>query len=1597
MICQFTLARLLQCKTFAALILIAAGNIFTPALGQVLISEFLAVNSTGISDEDGDRSDWIELYNAGSASVNLGGWHLTDKASDLTKWEISPVVLKPGEYRMVWASNKNRKDPDEELHTNFKLSGGGEYLALVHPDGLTIESDFGPAYPAQTDDVSYGFHAGRLTEIVVNSNSSCRAWVPSDDSAGLDWTYVAFDDSSWTSGVARIGYENNEGYESLIQLDVKSIMNGENTTLYTRIPFVIPEGILPDSALLRMRYDDGFRAYINGTPIADVNISGSYAWNEEALDYYESTDYVSYSLSSGGAFHAGTNMLAIHGVNDRINSSDFLIIPELTIYASNEVNTNQAYYFAMPSPGSGNFGGTENIGPQYSKEQHLPAQPTENDDLQISVKVIDKADGVTSVSMIYEIMYTGEVTVVMFDDGLHGDGVAGDSVFGATIPASEYHEGEMIRYRFSALDGAGHTSRWPMFHDPVNSPEFFGTMAQIDVPSSMPVYHWFVEDEINKDTVNESRSSLFFEGKLYDNIMTRTRGGSTDNTDIIKKSHKFDFNRSDHFEYDVSERKVEEMNLNTLYTDKTYLRRMISWKSYEDIGAPGCKSFLVHLRRNNEFFGVQNFEEQVDDDFLSRHGFDPNGKLYKVVGWGVNESDTGYKTHRVAQKTRKEDVDTSDVHTLIHHIQTAEKESYIFDNMDVANVINYMTLNALMRDGDIAAKNHYLYRDTDGSGDWSILPWDKDLVFGMNWSQAYKILHDGAQPPNNLCFPQWSLIQKAVWDSAELKALYLRRLRTVVDQLLQPASTPAADLYYENMISDLLLKHESDLLLDYNKWGNPWAFGSDFTPSAANQDRTIDNYLIPARSYFYNQGLLPEAQAASFNLEISHVEAIPTSGNQAEEYIELFNPNNVAVDISGWSLSNAVTHVFESGSVILPNDTFYVSPDTGAFRRRSVSPKGGEHRFVQGPYKGMLSSRGETLDLYDAHGALKDSETWGDSLSDAQRYLRVSEVMYHPALPSDADFTEDHLEFVELKNTGPGPLDIGGTFFTEGLLYTNPAVTLAAGEYLVVASDPVQFAAEYNTSGMTVVGPFSGYLANGNDAIELEDHRGETIQRFEYNDDWYPNTDGHGFSLTFIDPAVTNFNVWSQKDAWRSSLDAGGSPGSSDSDLLPGTLIINEVLAHSDTGGDWVEIKNMSSVAIDLSYWFLSDDRSELKKYAIPNDTILPANGFTVLHEADFNRGSKSFALSELGDEVILNRALADGTLQGYQVSRDFDASGKDISFGRWIDSEGDGQFIPMAEQTPGTENSAPRTGPVLISEIMYAPALGNAEYIELYNSSAQSVSLFDPLYPTNSWSLSGAVDYTFPYATMLESGSFLIVSSTNPAAFRAHYAVPPEVEVLGPFSGNLNNGGERIKLVYPGNPEPTFVPQIQLESINYKAKLTWPVLSSAGISIERISTVSPANDPSSWQAATAQGTPGVSVRAGSPIDTLSDVYKIEHFGSATAPNSGESDDFDLDGKNNLAEFIAGTDPNDPNDAARVEINQLPNGHIEVSILTRKADATDFGLQRYYWLQQRGSLTEGSWTNLPGASNIKGTGQIIRAEETSTSECQNARALIELK
>lgn len=176
--------------------------------GNLVITEMLAANVSGLADENAEFQDWIEIQNAGGTTVNLTGWALTNDADELARWIFPNWTLNPGEYLVVFASGKDRKPAQVtagrnntvaqgRLHTNFKLNQFGDYLGLAGPGSpRTAVSQFPANYnpngvppvtefPAQRNNFSYGPQPeGALryfatpTPGVANGTSSLTAITP---------------------------------------------------------------------------------------------------------------------------------------------------------------------------------------------------------------------------------------------------------------------------------------------------------------------------------------------------------------------------------------------------------------------------------------------------------------------------------------------------------------------------------------------------------------------------------------------------------------------------------------------------------------------------------------------------------------------------------------------------------------------------------------------------------------------------------------------------------------------------------------------------------------------------------------------------------------------------------------------------------------------------------------------------------------------------------------------------------------------------------------------------------------------------------------------------------------------------------------------------------------------------------------------------------------------------------------------------------------------------------------------------------------------------------------------------------------------------
>ena len=470
------------------------------------------------------------------------------------------------------------------------------------------------------------------------------------------------------------------------------------------------------------------------------------------------------------------------------------------------------------------------------------------------------------------------------------------------------------------------------------------------------------------------------------------------------------------------------------------------------------------------------------------------------------------------------------------------------------------------------------------------------------------------------------------------------------------------------------------------------------------------------------------------------------------------------------------------------------------------------------------------------------------------------------SIPSGSLVTGDNVLAVEVHQDSSSSNDIVFGLTLDANITTpgEPSVLLDPNEYALLVKDINAFAERYPSvpAEVNILGPYDGQLSNGGETVKLEDSTNSTILEFDYKDGWYPITDGAGFPLVIIDVNDPNLDSWDQKQGWRAGAVVGGSPGEDNQAPLqnPGDIVINEVLAHSHGGTpDWIELHNTTDANIDIGGWFLSDSDEDFMKYEIAPGTVVDANDYVVFYEdQDFNDPCDvgcfiPFALSENGETVYLSSGLASQLAGGYSEKEDFGASETGVSFGRYLKSTGTYDFVAMDSNTPGSANAYPKVGPIIINEIMYNPQSGNQneEYIELYNTTVSVVNLYD-FGESEPWKFTDGIDFTFPSDANIPAYGYLLVVKDTTAFTSKYGSMPPAVQVLGPYAGQLSNGGEKVEIGMPGDVDSEGVRQyIRIDLVNYDDEGLWPTEPDGyGSSLSRLFPQYYGNDPNNWQAA---------------------------------------------------------------------------------------------------------------------------------------------------
>lgn len=610
-----------------------------------------------------------------------------------------------------------------------------------------------------------------------------------------------------------------------------------------------------------------------------------------------------------------------------------------------------------------------------------------------AIPVTARIDGATGATLTYVLDWGTEQAVPLADDGLAGDGAAGDGVFGAAIPGQP--TGTLIRYRIDAAGPTGAMGR-PRDDDTVR---WTGTYVAPAVDSDLDVIHWIMAPQdwedahAHRDTDETEPALLFHAGVLHDGLAVRVRG-KTSRT-WPKKQWNFSFPKGHPFAAaPFGDLPVTGFNLQSGWSDKSYVRELLAWETFRDAGCPSLVAFPVTVWHNGQFLGLYTVLEDRDATSLERAGLDPDGSLYKS-----DDADGSLLPQESLpgpwEKT-PEDGDYSELHGLLSGVNQSAgpaRRDFLYGALDVPAMINYQAASVIVHNNDHVAKNFYLYRDRAGTGRWSMLAWDLDLTFGRMYQ--WEVLNDaifadvdhvpdrpGVSPSHPLFGDsehrkwtyEWNRVIDALLEDADIRRMYHRRLRTLMDEMLPPGRLEAR-------IDQLAALLADEAAADRDAWG--W-YGAAETPAEAVA-RLKQEYLARRRTHLFQthrvDGEIPPAQSGSLVVVINELmynpyddPADPAGAGDELEFVELYNPSATeAVDLSGWEVTGVELRV-PPGAVLLPGAWLVVVRDDVRFRARY-----GPGPFVAAEYDGKLDGGGERVALVDRAGKVVDEVTYDDA------------------------------------------------------------------------------------------------------------------------------------------------------------------------------------------------------------------------------------------------------------------------------------------------------------------------------------------------------------------------------------------------------------------------------------------------------------------------------------------------------------------------------------------------------------------------------------------------------------------------------------------
>jgi hypothetical protein len=1298
-------------------------------IGTVVINELMY---DPISGNDADQ--YIELYNDGSNTANLGGWQFT---AGVTYTFPTNTSLAPGGYLVVALNLTNLLAKYTNLTTantlgNYggKLSHKGERVALSMPESFF---DTNTIYVVE-DEVTYGTGGrwgqwssggGSSLELIdPRSNHRLAAnWADSDESQKSAWVLVQ------NTGVL----DNGANYESYIEhaqlgiLDVGECLVDNvqatwegtnyvaNSTFESGLANWSLQGCCVQSSLETPGYNSSYSLHVRSTDkFWPAENSCQVALNPNLM---AAGDTVTLSYQARWIHGCAEPDFRLNG--NWLEATTVLPIP-------NNLGT----------PGARNSTFVTNAGPALYCVSHTPAVPAANQSVVVTANVHDP-DGVKSLALFYRIdPATSYTSVAMNDNGAGGDAIAHDGVFSATIPGQAANT--IVAFYLSAVDSLGATTRFPALLTD-NSPvrECVVMFGDGNPAGSFGVYHiWLTQTNVNRwanlaDLSNEGNDFTF----VYDNnrVIYNALGhfsGSPFHQEFDTPvgnlcAYKWVFPADDQFLGATDFNKIHQPG-NSPGDDPSLQREQTTWSFMRAVGVPwGYRRFVVVYANGNRR-GPLMEDAQVPDSDMVKQYFpnDTGGFLYKMQPWfefapfpsgysigttaeaycyllpytttGGVKKPARYRYNFEIRRTPDSYSDFTNAFSLIDAANSSASPNYVANMENIADMENWMRVFAANHAagnidsfGTLISQNMYGYIGVNGTK-YTLMPWDLNIDLGgpQSWPPGQDLLVYDPSDPN----------LGQIFQTPAFLRMYWRAQQELVNGPLNV-----------NLFTGALVNAKYD------------AFVANGL-SVENPNTALLPWIASAQSSISQQLAAINAQGFSVNT------TVPVSNNLAL----LSGVAPVAVD-AVWINGEAWPLIWTT----LTNWTVAVPLHPGT-NQLNVTAVDINNQLIAG-YTNTVSA------IYNG------------TVPSPIGNVVINEIMYNPVVPG-APFVEFY------NNSSNTTFDLSG-WQMPALSYTFPnGAILGPNAFLVLAASQAAFAAAYGVTN-TVFDVFPGSLAPGQ-LLALIQPGGNgssnavvTEVMFDSVPPWPTNANGSGCSLQLIDPRQDNWRVGN----WAVNTTPGQTASPSTTNTVAKTLTpfpplwLNEVEPNNLTGitnsagqrAPWIELYNPSTNTVPLNGLFLADNFTNLGQWPFLTNAVISPGQFMVIFAdgqtnlSTTNQLHTSFILPPITGSLALSRFAN----SNWQVLDYLNYSNllPDYSFGSFPDGQ---SFVRQvfSHPTPGGPNDGSTVPPPSFIPYLTAGSAYAQNFDTLPDPGSTSVNTANPVTINGiTYSLPNPFDFAFP------------------------------------------------------------------------------------------------------------------------------------------------------------------------------------------------------------------------------------------------------------